>query len=91
MNHIVQKMVDKSVELKVDRNNNQMARINYEKLQDMPLNQKQNQLVMMSMMNLILVSNLLLTSTLVMTNRIPSGNRLSCVVKWAEREVNNNV
>ena len=25
MNHIVQKMVDKSVELKVDRNNNQMG------------------------------------------------------------------
>ena len=28
LNHIVQKMVDKSVELKVDRDNNQMARIN---------------------------------------------------------------
>ena len=41
MNHIVQKMVDKSVELKVDRNNNQMARINYEKLQDVSLKRKQ--------------------------------------------------
>ena len=40
MNHIVQKMVDKSVELKVDRNNNTMARINYEKLSDMSFNKK---------------------------------------------------
>ena len=40
LNHIVQKMVDKSVELKVDRNNNQMARINYEKLQDMAFKSK---------------------------------------------------
>ena len=40
LNHIVQKMVDKSVELKVDRNNNQMARINYEKLQDMAFRSK---------------------------------------------------
>ena len=40
LNHIVQKMVDKSVELKVDRNNNQMARINYEKLQDMAFRAK---------------------------------------------------
>ena len=40
MNHIVQKMVDKSVELKVDRNNNTMARINYEKLQDMVFKKK---------------------------------------------------
>ncbi len=28
-------MVDKTVELKIDRNNNQMARIDYEKLQNM--------------------------------------------------------
>ena len=34
LNHIVQKMVDMSVELKVDRNNNTMARINYENLQN---------------------------------------------------------
>ena len=40
MNHIVQKMVDKSVELKVDRNNNQMARIDYEKLSDMSFKKK---------------------------------------------------
>jgi len=40
LNHIVQKMVDKSVELKVDRNNNTMARINYEKLQDMAFKKK---------------------------------------------------
>ena len=40
LNHIVQKMVDKSVELKVDRNNNQMARINYEKLQDLAFKSK---------------------------------------------------
>ena len=40
MNHIVQKMVDKSVELKVDRSNNTMARINYEKLQDMAFKSK---------------------------------------------------
>ena len=40
MNHIVQKMVDKSVELKVDRNNNTMARINYEKLSDMSFKKK---------------------------------------------------
>ena len=40
LNHIVQKMVDKSVELKVDRNNNQMARINYEKLKDMAFKSK---------------------------------------------------
>ena len=40
LNHIVQKMVDRSVELKVDRNNNTMARINYEKLQDMAFKSK---------------------------------------------------
>ena len=40
MNHIVQKMVDRSVELKVDRNNNTMARINYEKLDDMSFKPK---------------------------------------------------
>ena len=40
MNHIVQKMVDKSVELKVDRNNNQMGRIDYEKLSDMSFKKK---------------------------------------------------
>tara|TARA_R100000479_G_C6371834_1_gene197410 strand:+ start:532 stop:999 length:468 start_codon:yes stop_codon:yes gene_type:complete len=40
LNHIVQKMVDKSVELKVDRNNNQMARIDYEKLSDMSFKKK---------------------------------------------------
>ncbi len=40
LNHIVQKMVDKSVELKVDTNNNTMARINYEKLQDMAFRAK---------------------------------------------------
>ena len=34
LNHIVQKMVDNTVELKIDRNNNQMARIDYEKLQN---------------------------------------------------------
>ena len=40
LNHIVQKMVDKSVELKVDRDNNQMARIDYEKLADMSFKKK---------------------------------------------------
>ena len=40
LNHIVQKMVDNSVELKIDRNNNQMARIDYEKLQDMSFKKK---------------------------------------------------
>lgn len=40
LNHIVQKMVDKSVELKVDRENNQMARIDYEKLSDMSFKKK---------------------------------------------------
>lgn len=40
MNHIVQKMVDRSVELKVDRNNATMARINYEKLDDMSFRPK---------------------------------------------------
>ena len=40
MNHIVQKMVDRSVELKVDRNNNTMARINYENLQNMAFKSK---------------------------------------------------
>ena len=37
LNHIVQKMVDNTVELKIDRNNNQMARIDYEKLQNLSL------------------------------------------------------
>ena len=40
LNHIVQKMVDNSVELKIDRQNNQMARINYEKLSDMSFKKK---------------------------------------------------
>ena len=40
LNHIVQKMVDNSVELKIDRENNQMARINYEKLSDMSFKKK---------------------------------------------------
>ena len=40
LNHIVQKMVDRSVELKVDRNNNTMARINYENLQNMAFKSK---------------------------------------------------
>ena len=40
LNHIVQKMVDKSVGLKVDRNNNQMARINYENLSNMNFHPK---------------------------------------------------
>ena len=40
LNHIVQKMVDNTVELKIDRNNNQMARINYEKLEDMTFKKK---------------------------------------------------
>ena len=39
MNHIVQKMVDRSVELKTDRNNNN-ARINYEQLDDMSFKPK---------------------------------------------------
>ena len=40
LNHIVQKMVDNSVELRIDRDNNQMARINYEKLSDMSFKKK---------------------------------------------------
>ena len=40
LNHIVQKMVDNSVELKIDRQNNQMARINYEKLSNMSFKKK---------------------------------------------------
>ena len=40
LNHIVQKMVDNTVELKIDRNNNQMARIDYEKLQNMTFKKK---------------------------------------------------
>ena len=40
MNHIVQKMVDRSVELKTDRNNATMARINYENLDDMSFKPK---------------------------------------------------
>ena len=40
LNHIVQKMVDNTVELKIDRNNNQMARIDYEKLQNMSFKKK---------------------------------------------------
>ena len=40
LNHIVQKMVDNSVELKVDRENNTMARINYEKLANMSFKSK---------------------------------------------------
>ena len=40
LNHIVQKMVDNSVELKIDRQNNQMARINYENLSDMSFKKK---------------------------------------------------
>ena len=40
LNHIVQKMVDKSVELKIDRQNNQMARINYENLSNMSFKKK---------------------------------------------------
>ena len=39
MNHIVQKMVDRSVELKTDRNNATM-RINYEQLDDMSFKPK---------------------------------------------------
>ena len=42
LNHIVQKMVDNTVELKIDRNNNQMARIDYEKLQNMSFKKKTN-------------------------------------------------
>jgi hypothetical protein len=33
-------MVDNTVELKIDRNNNQMARIDYEKLQNMSFKKK---------------------------------------------------
>ena len=40
LNHIVQKMVDNSVELKIDRQNNQMARINYENLSNMSFKKK---------------------------------------------------
>jgi len=40
LNHIVQKMVDNSVELKVDRQNNTMARINYENLSNMSFKKK---------------------------------------------------
>ena len=40
LNHIVQKMVDNSVELRIDRDNNQMARIDYEKLADMSFKKK---------------------------------------------------
>jgi len=40
LNHIVQKMVDNSVELKIDRENNQMARINYENLSNMSFKKK---------------------------------------------------
>ena len=40
LNHIVQKMVDNSVELRIDSDNNQMARINYEKLSDMSFKKK---------------------------------------------------
>ena len=40
LNHIVQKMVDNSVELKVDRENNTMARINYENLSNMSFKKK---------------------------------------------------
>ena len=40
MNHIVQKMVDRSVELKTDRNNNTNLRINYEQLDDMSFKPK---------------------------------------------------
>ena len=40
LNHIVQKMVDNSVELNVDRENNTMARINYENLSKMSFKKK---------------------------------------------------
>ena len=40
LNHIVQKMVDNSVELNVDRQNNTMARINYENLSKMSFKKK---------------------------------------------------
>ena len=40
LNHIVQKMVDNSVELNVDRQNNTMARINYENLSNMSFKKK---------------------------------------------------
>ena len=40
LNHIVQKMVDNSVVLKVDKENNTMARINYENLGNMSFKSK---------------------------------------------------
>ena len=93
MNHIVQKMVDKSVELKVDRNNNQMARINYEKLTRYESFKKKTKPLSNDVNDELNPSGIEFTPDFdpVMRNRIPSGIACLGCKMGRKREVNNYV